>query len=375
MTGKTISVVVPCYNEGQSVIAMYDRLTAVFENSLPSYNFEIIYADDFSSDDTRDLIRELAKKDSRVKGVFNARNFGFHRNVFSSLTYGSGDATFLLFGDLQDPPENLPEFVVKWEEGAKVVIGQRRSSDEGFVMRTCRRAYYTLIDWFADTPQIDRFTGYGLYDVQFIDILRQIGDTQPFFKAVVAEYGIDLAVVTYDQAQSARGKSNFNFLKNYDFAMQGITASTKLLMRLATFIAAAIGVICLVIALFVLGRKLVDWNAYPVGEASRTVGMFFLGAIQLFFIGILGEYILSINSRMGSKPRVVVGERLNFDIVPEEDGARSVSPSRSTVAVPCCAARPADPFGQGKQNGPETGVSASAHESGADGLEHGGIPS
>ncbi len=314
MSGKKlISVVIPSYNEERSIREMHDRLTTVFAEKLPAYDYEMIFVDDFSTDSTRSIVRALAAEDPRVKAVFNARNFGFHRNVFESLTYGSGDATFMLFGDLQDPPENLPEFVEKWEQGAKVVVGQRRSSDEGWFMTLCRKLYYKVIDWFADTNQIDRFTGYGLYDRAFIDILKQIGDIQPFFKAVVAEYGLDLAIVQYDQAQSSRGKSNFNFLKNYDFAMQGITSSTKLLMRTATFAASIIGLISVGIAVFVFIRKLVDWNSYPVGEASTTIGLFFLGAIQLFFIGILGEYILNINGRITQKPRIVIGERIGFD--------------------------------------------------------------
>lgn len=312
MSRRTISVVIPSFNEERSVQEMFDRLTTVFRNDLPQYDYEIIFVDDFSTDGTRAEIRRLAALDPRVKAVFNARNFGFHRNVFSALTYGSGDATFMLFGDLQDPPENLPAFVRAWESGKQVVIGQRRSSDEGFVMTGLRHLYYAVIRWFSDTNQIPRFTGYGLYDREFIRVLEDIEDIQPFFKAIVAEYGLNVEIVQYDQAKSARGKSNFNFLRNYDFAMQGITSSTKLLMRLATFIAAIVGLICLGVALFVLINKLVNWDTYPVGEASTTVGIFFLGAIQLFFIGVLGEYILSINGRVTNKPRVVVGERVNF---------------------------------------------------------------
>lgn len=310
---KMISVVIPSYNEEKSIHEMHNRLTKVFDESLPSYDYEIIFVDDFSTDQTRNILRELTQNDPKVKAIFNARNFGFHRNVFESLTYGSGDATFMLFGDLQDPPENLPEFVQKWEEGAKVVVGQRRSSDEGFIMTMCRKLYYKIIDWFSDTQQIARFTGYGLYDQSFIEILKQIDDIQPFFKAVVAEYGINLEIVQYDQAPSSRGKSNFNFLKNYDFALQGITSSTKLLMRSATFLASFVGFFCFGFAVFVFTRKIIDWNSYPVGEASKTVGLFLLGSIQLFFIGILGEYILNINSRITHKPRIVIGERLNFD--------------------------------------------------------------
>jgi glycosyltransferase involved in cell wall biosynthesis len=293
---------------------MVDRLTAVFRNDLPQYEYELIFVDDFSTDGTRAEIKRIAAENPRVKAIFNARNFGFHRNVFSALTYGSGDATFMLFGDLQDPPENLPQFVRAWEAGKQVVIGQRRSSDEGFVMTGLRHLYYAVIRWFSDTNQIPRFTGYGLYDREFIRILEEIDDIQPFFKAVVAEYGLNVEIIPYDQARSSRGKSNFNFLRNYDFAMQGITSSTKLLMRLATFIAAIVGIVCLGLAIFVLVNKLINWDTYPVGEASTTVGIFFLGAIQLFFIGVLGEYILSINSRVTGKPRVVVGERVNFGL-------------------------------------------------------------
>lgn len=312
MSRKTISVVIPSYNEERSVEEMVDRVTAVFRDRLPAYDYEIIFVDDFSTDGTRGTIRRLAKQDSHVKGVFNAKNFGFHRNIFSALTYGSGDATFMLFGDLQDPPENLPEFVERWEQGDKVVVGQRRSSDEGWFMTVLRRVYYTTIHHLSDTTQIARFTGYGLYDREFVETLKDIDDVQPFFKAVVAEYGLDIAIVQYDQAKSARGKSNFNFLKNYDFAMQGLTASTKLMMRFATFFAGIVGLVCLGVAVFVLINKLVDWERYSAGEASVTVGIFLLGAVQLFFIGVLGEYILSINGRITRKPRVVVGEWVNL---------------------------------------------------------------
>ena len=224
MSRRTISVVIPSYNEERSVQEMVDRLRAVFRADLPQYDYEIIFVDDHSTDGTRDEIRRIAAEDDRVKAVFNARNFGFHRNVFSALTYGSGDATFMLFGDLQDPPENLPQFVRAWESGRQVVIGQRRSSDEGFVMTGLRHLYYAVIRWFSDTTQIPRFTGYGLYDRDFVRILEEIDDIQPFFKAVVAEYGLNVEIIQYDQANSARRKSNFNFLRNYDFPMQAITS-------------------------------------------------------------------------------------------------------------------------------------------------------
>ncbi len=312
----TISVVIPCYNEERCVEEMYSRLMAVLEQE-PEYRYEIIFVDDFSRDHTRDKIEELCRKDKNVKAVFNARNFGFTRNVFQSMLYASGDAAFLLFGDLQDPPEMLPVFLRHWESGKKVIVGQRSKSEEGWVMRQARKMYYFLIDKMADTPQIALANGFGLYDRSFLDVLAQIEDVEPFFKTVVGEYGMDLAVVPYEHARSRRGKSNFNFWKNYDFAMQGLTSSTKLLMRLATFVGCLVGVACLLLSLFVLVNKLLNWDHYQVGDASLTIGIFFLGSMQLFFLGILGEYILSINRHIQRKPRAVVGRYINFEELPQ----------------------------------------------------------
>lgn len=316
---KTISVVIPCYNEEKSVAELYERLKKVFENDLPAYDYEIIYVDDYSKDRTRDEIKKLCDVDSKVKAVFNARNFGFDRNVFQSYSYATGDCAFMLFGDLQDPPELLPELVSKWEEGYQCVVGQRSRSDENPLLYGLRRIYYKVIDTLSDTKQIEMVNGFGLYDRAFLDILKQIDETKPFFKTVLNEYGINLCIVQYEQSVSKRGKSNFNFMKNYDFAMHGLTSSTKLLMRFATFIGVFVGVICMILAIYVFVRKILFWDTYPLGSASIMVGVFFLGAIQLFFIGVLGEYILSINERVTKKPRVVVEQTLNMDSNRQEE--------------------------------------------------------
>ena len=310
---KTISIVIPCYSEEKSVRQMYDRLTKVFQEQLPQYNYEIIFVDDYSPDNTRGEIRKLCKEDKCVKAVFNARNFGFNRNVFASLQYGSGDATFMLFGDLQDPPELLPEMVKCWENGSKVVIGQRTKGNESKVMYAMRCIYYKLIDLLASSDQIEHYNGFGLYDRSFIKVLRKIDDPSPYLKGIVAEFSMEQSIVHYEQAASIRGRSNFNFLRNYDFAMLGITSYTKLLMRIATFVGAILGVFSLGLAIFVFITKLLNWDAYPYGTAAILIGVFFIGAIQLFFTGILGEYILSINTRSMRRPLVVVGERINFE--------------------------------------------------------------
>ena len=227
---KTISVTIPCWSEEKSVRQMYDRLTKVFREQLPQYDYEIIYVDDYSPDNTRVEIRKLCNEDKRVKAVFNARNFGFTRNVFATLQYGSGDATFMLFGDLQDPPELLPEMVKRWEAGSKVVIGQRSKGNESRLMYAMRSLYYKLIKLLGGANQVQHFNGFGLYDRTFIDILKQLDDPVPYLKGIVSELAIEESVIPYEQAESMRGHSGANFMKNYDLAMLGITSYTKTLI-------------------------------------------------------------------------------------------------------------------------------------------------
>lgn len=208
---KKISVVIPCYNEENSILDMYQRLCTVFRENLENYHYEIIYADDCSTDDTRKYIRKICKKDTKVKAVFNIRNFGFHRNVFECFRYAAGDAVFMIFGDLQDPPEMLPDFVKKWEQGYQCIVGQRAASDESKWMQFMRRQYYTIIKFLSDKEQIALMNGFGLYDRKFIEILTEIEEVSPYLKAVIAEYGMNVSVVSYKQEVSKRGKSNFNF--------------------------------------------------------------------------------------------------------------------------------------------------------------------
>ena len=310
---KTISVTIPCWSEEKSIRQMYDRLMKVFHDQLPQYDYEIIFVDDYSPDNTRNEIRKLCQEDHKVKAVFNAINFGFNRNVFATMQYGSGDATFMLFGDLQDPPEILPQFVKEWEAGHKVVVGQKNKSDESKIMYSMRTIYYDLIGKLSDSKQIQHFNGFGLYDKAFIDVMRQIDDPNPYLKGLVSEFGMNIKIVQYKQAASNRGKSGFNFMKYYDVAMLGITSYTKILMRVATFFGAILGIFSACLAVFVLISKLLNWGAYPYGTAATLIGVFFIGAVQLFFMGILGEYVLSINTRSMRRPLVVIGEKINFD--------------------------------------------------------------
>lgn len=327
---KKISIVIPCYNDSKSIFHMRDRIRNVFDTNLVKYDYEIIFVDDCSPDDTWVQIEAVCAEDRKCKGVHNARNFGFSRNVFATLRdYGEGDAVFMMFGDMQDPPENLPRFVEKWEEGKKVVIGQRVSGRESKLVYGLRTLYYKVISWFATSKQVQHFNGYGLYDREFIDVMKQIDDPAPYLKGIVSEFAMDMEIVNYEQMDSERGKSNANFGKMYDLAMQGITSYTKTLMRIATFIGALLGIFSMVMAVVVFVYKLTHWDAYSIGMPSLAIGMFLIGAVVLFFLGIMGEYILSINTRSLRRPLVIVGKKINFaDNQVEENEAENDTENR-----------------------------------------------
>jgi glycosyltransferase involved in cell wall biosynthesis len=300
---------------------MHKIITELFANELNRYNYEIIFADDYSTDNTRLELEKICATDRKAKAILNAKNFGFNRNVFYSLMQGTGDAVFMVFGDLQDPPELIVDFVDLWEKGNKVILGQKLKSHENKLVYFLRTLFYKVMDKLASVEQIQHFNGFGLYDKDFIDVIKKIDDPQPYLKGIVGEFGMKQYIYNYTQKESARGKSNFNFFKYYDVVMLAVTSYTKTLMRSTTFIGAFVGIGSLVIAMVIFVNKLLNWDTYPVGIAALTVGVFFIGAVQLFFIGILGEYILSINARSLRRPLVVPEKKLNFDVNEEEDNA------------------------------------------------------
>lgn len=307
---KKISVVIPCYKEENSVLEMYDRLIAVLK-TLPQYDYEVIFADDCSPDSTWEKIASICARDKDVKGVHNATNFGPIRNIFQAIKYGTGDVIFLLMGDLQEPPERLPEFLRYWEEGYQAVIGVHPNSADKGIVAFCRKLYYKLMGMLSNDKIISNFSYYGVFGREIIDTVNKIEDVQPFFPGIVAEYAGRIKTIEVPQEDSRRGKSGQNFLKKYDQAMIGLTAYTKLLMRLVTFIGLFIGLLAAIFAVYVLCMKLIFWDSYPVGIPTVIIGIFFLGAIQLFFLGIMGEYILSINERSMKRPLTTVDIQFN----------------------------------------------------------------
>ena len=313
MLQKTVTIVIPTFNEEDNIREIYQCISGIFENKLPSYKVEFLFIDNCSTDNSQGVISDLAKSDQNVKAIFNARNFGFNRSTFYGLTQSTGDCAILIFADMQDPPEVIPEFIKKWEEGYKVVAGVRKSSDENPIMFFIRKCYYYTLEKISEIDHIKQFNGFGLYDRIFLDVLRELDDPLPYLRGVVAELGFKQTTVKYAHKKRHNGKSKFNFYKLYDVAMLGITSYSKVVMRMATIFGFFMSICSLIIAGVTFIHKLLHWDSFPVGSAAISIGVFVLGAVQLFFIGLLGEYILNINTRSLRRPLVIEERRINFD--------------------------------------------------------------
>jgi glycosyltransferase involved in cell wall biosynthesis len=307
-----ISVMTPCFNEEENVDNLYARIKAAF-SLLPGCRYEHIFIDNASSDGTVDNIKKIAAHDRAVKLIVNNRNFGHIRSPLHAFYQVGGDAVIVMASDLQDPPEMIPQFVNKWLEGYKVVIGVKPKSQESAVMSRLRRSYYALVGRISNVPLIPNFTGFGLYDREVVEMVRGIDDRYPYFRGLIADLGYPRAEIPFLQPRRQRGLTKNNFYTLYDTAMLGITNHSKVPLRIATFCGFALSIISLLIALSYLVAKLLFWNSFSLGTAPLVIGVFFLGAVQLFFVGILGEYIGAIHTQVHKRPLVTEKERVNFD--------------------------------------------------------------
>jgi len=308
---KKISLVSPCYNEEENVPELYRRLTATMAK-FSQYDYEIILADNCSTDGTRRVIRELAAEDTRLKAIFNAANFGQIRSPYNALMAASGDAVVMMCADLQEPPELVADFIREWENGAKVVCGVKPKSRENPLMFLVRRCFYKLIKTCSETPQIENFTGFGLYDRCVVDAMKRFHEAYPYIRGLVAEIGFKRVEVPYEQMAREHGKTKNNFFSLYDYAMTGFVNHTKMPLRLATFTGFVLAGLSLLAAFGYLVYKLVCWDSFSVGLAPVVIGLFFFSSVQLIFIGILGEYIGAIWTQVKNKPLVIEEERINF---------------------------------------------------------------
>lgn len=309
---KCISILIPTYNEEENVGPLADAVRGLFKNELREYRYEIVFIDNDSSDKTRSMIRKLCEGDKDIKAIFNTKNFGQFNSPYYGLMQTTGDCVVLLCADFQDPIELIPEFVKEWENGYKIVIGRKTTSKENKLMYFLRSLYYKILKKMSETEQIEHFTGFGLYDREFISVMKDLDDPTPFLRGIVAELGWDRKEIPYEQQKRRAGKTKNNFYRLYDAAMLGFTSYTKAGLRIATFMGFGVAGISLLIGVFYFVIKLLHWDDYNMGMASIAIGLFFLGAVQLIFIGLLGEYILSMNQRIMNRPLVIEKERINF---------------------------------------------------------------
>ncbi|MCK5128503.1 MAG: glycosyltransferase family 2 protein [Clostridiales bacterium] len=310
---KLISILIPCLNEVDNVQLIADAIDQFFQEELSGYRYELLFIDNFSTDGTRDKLRLLCNDNKNVKAILNVKNFGPLKSPVYGMIQTSGDCTIQMAADFQDPIECIPELIKKWEEGFKVVIGKKTNSKENPLMYFCRSTFYKIFNKIGDIEHIEHFTGFGLYDKSFIEMLRKLDDPIPYLRGIVTELGPKRAEVEFVQPRRQHGKTKTNFFSLYDVAMLGITSYSKVIPRIATFAGFITGGLCLVGALTFFIIKLLNWETFPWGMAPMLISLFFLSGIQLFFIGFLGECVNSINVRVMNRPLVVEDERLNFE--------------------------------------------------------------
>ena len=309
---KKISIVTPCFNEEENVPELCLQVRDIMQ-SLPDYNYEHIFIDNYSTDKTVETLKEIATADSHVKIIINARNFGGVRSTYYGLLQAYGDAIVLLFADLQDPPSLIIDFVHHWEKGARVVKGIKSSSEENSLFYAIRSLYYFFIGKIAEVKLSGHFTGFGLYDQSVIQVLRELDDPYPYLRGIISELGFSSAEVQYKQKRRERGISSNNIYRLYDYAMLGITSHSKVPLRIATILGFIMSILSFLVGMGYLIGKLLFWNYFPLGTAPLTVGLFFFSSVQLFFIGIIGEYIGLMHMRILKRPLVIERERINFD--------------------------------------------------------------
>lgn len=310
---KTISIMIPCYNEEENVVPIYEAVRGELQTSLPEYNYEILFIDNKSQDRTRELIRDICAKDQNVRAIFNSKNFGQFNSPYYGLTQTSGDCTISVCADFQDPVELIPVFVREWEKGYKIVIGRKTQSQENRFVYFLRGCYYKLIRKMSSTEMIEQFTGFGLYDKSFVQVLRDLHDPTPFIRGIVAELGPERKEIEYTQPQRRAGKTHNNWYSLFDAAMLSFTSYTKVGMRVAEFFGFAVAGLSFLFGMAYLIAKLVAWDSFVAGYAPTMIAVFFMGGVQLAFLGFLGEYIMAMNARIMNRPLVVEEERLNFE--------------------------------------------------------------
>lgn len=309
---RLISIVTPCYNEEENVREVYEQVKQVFDD-LEDCTYEHIFIDNASKDKTVATLREIAKDDKRVKVIINTRNFGHIRSPYHAMLQTKGDAVISIAADLQDPPCLIKEFIRKWEEGYKVVMGIKKQSEESRIIFGLRKLYYRVLRRLSDVDLVEQYMGFGLYDRKVVEILRGLGDPYPYLRGLIADIGFESAKIEYVQPVRKRGITKNNFYTLFDMAMLGMVSYSKVPLRLATMLGFVLAVISLLVAIFYFVYKIIFWESFSLGLAPLIVGLFFFASVQLLFIGIVGEYVGFIHTQVLKRPLVIEKERINFE--------------------------------------------------------------
>lgn len=327
---KVISIMIPTYNEEENARPIYEAVRNEILTNLPEYDYEILFIDNKSQDGTRQIIESICAEDKQVKAIFNTKNFGQFNSPYYGMIHTTGDCTIPLCADFQDPVELITTFVHEWEKGYKLVIGRKTKSRENPVVYFLRGCYYKLIRKMSNVEMIEQFTGFGLYDKSFIQVLADLGDPTPFIRGIVAELGPERKEIEYTQLKRRAGKTHNNWYSLFDAAMLSFTSYTKVGMRVAEFLGFFVSAFSFLFGLGYLIAKLIWWDRFTAGYAPTMIAVFFIGGVQLAFLGFLGEYIMAINTRIMNRPLVVEEKRLNFD---GEDGAFANEGIHTAAAV------------------------------------------
>jgi len=308
---KKISIVTPCYNEEGNIENLYKKVKEIFSKN-PEYKYEHIFIDNCSSDNTQKILEKITAKDKNVKAIFNTRNFGHLRSWSYVLLQASGDAVILLACDFQDPPDLIPDFIKKWEQGYKIVLGTKTKSEENRLMYMVRTVYYKIMKTISDAGHLDHVTGFGLYDKSVIDMFRYLDDPHPYYRGIICDLGYERAMIEYTQPKRKHGKSSYNFLRYFDAAIEGITSTSKAPMRIASLTGLGLTGISIAALIAIIILKIIFWDKFNIGLMIVAVSMFFLGSLQITFIGLIGEYIYTIQTKVAKRPLVVEKKRINF---------------------------------------------------------------
>lgn len=309
----TLSIVTPCYNEEDNIVDLHEKVKNIVQNISSVSEYEHIFIDNASTDSTPQVLKKLAQENPHVKVILNARNFGHIRSPYHGLLQAKNQAIMLLVADFQDPPELIPQFIEKYQNGAKIVVGVKSNSDEPSLFFFVRKIYYRTLSFLAEIEIIQNFTGFGLYDKSVINLLKNLEDPYPFFRGLITEIGIKYETIFYSQPVRKRGITKNNFYTLYDIGILGITSHSKKPLRLTILTGFALAIISFLCFIFYFAYKLLKWDEFNIGIAPLVIGLFFFSSIQLIFLGVVGEYIGNIYTKVMNRPLVVEKERINFE--------------------------------------------------------------